>query len=159
MCSLHMMLQRRGIHCLTTLLATYPGSLPFPKGWSLPCSSSFVRFISLFYPDEPRSEYHSLGLIQVCLKSYPIKNSYHCRQRYLHSDRISPYYPYVIFIEAYFVFPRQPPETVLSLLGYTDILEGLPKYCIHYDIKQCWGNWVSLRHPYPCDEGSPILLP
>ena len=154
-----MMLQGRGIHFLITLLVMYPGSLPFPKGWSLPCGLSFVRFISLLSLDELRRLYNSLGLIQVCLQAKPLKHYYHFCQRCLHPDRILHCYPPVICIESYFVFPRRPPETVLSLLGSTDILKYLPDYCIHYDIKHCWLNWVSLHKPSPLAEGSPIVIP
>ena len=135
MCSLHIMLQGRGSRRLTTLLATYPGSLYFPKSWSLPCGSSFVRFGSLLSPYEPQRAYHSLGIIQVRLQAEPLKNSYHCRQRCLNPDWISPCYSSVICIEAYVVFPRRPPETVLILLGSIDLLKGRPDYCIDYDIK------------------------
>ena len=154
-----MMSRGIGSYCLTTLLATYPGSLPFQKSWSLPCGSSFVRFSSLFSLDEPRRSYHSLSLIQVCLQADPLKNSYRCCQRCLLPDRISPFYSSVVCIEAYVVFPFRTTETVLSLLGSTDLLKGRPDYCIHYDNKQCWGNRVSLSQPSPCAEGSPILLP
>ena len=61
-----------GSHCFTALLVNYPGSLPFPKGWSLLCSFSFVRFSYLLSPDEPWRAYHILGLIQVCLQADPL---------------------------------------------------------------------------------------
>ena len=154
-----MILQGRGSHYLTTLPAMYPGSLPLLKGWSLSRGLLFVCFVSMLSPDEPRRECHSLGLIQFFLQADPHKHSCHCRQRCLHLDRISSCYLSVICIEAYVVFPCQPPKTVLSLLGSTDLLKGCPDYCIHYDVKQCRGNRVSLRHPSPRAEGSPIVLP
>ena len=55
--------------------------------------------------------------------------------------------------------PRRQPETVLILLGSTDLLKGRPDYCIHYDIKQCRGNRVFLRQPSPRAEGSTKLIP
>ena len=113
----------------------------------------------MFYPDEPWREYISLGLIQVCLQDESLKNSYHFCQRCLHPDRISIFYLSVIGVEAYVLFPCQPPKIVLSLLRSTDLRNGRPVYCIHYDIKQCRGYRVSLPHPYTPAEWSPVVLP
>ena len=154
-----MISQGRGIHCPTTHLATYPGSIPLPKGCSLPCVSPILRLRSLLPPDEPRHAYHRLGIIQVCLQADPLKNSYHCCQRFLNPYHILSCYPSVICVEADVVFPCQPPETVLSLLESTYLLKGCPDYSIHYDIKQCQGYRVSLCHPYQRAEGSPVVLP
>ena len=149
----------RGIHCPTTHLITYPSSLPFLKGWSLPCGSPLVRLSSLFLLDEPWRAYYSLGLIYVYIQANLLKNYYHCFQRYLHPDRNLSCYLSVICVEGDFMFPRRPPKTVMILLGSTDLLKGRPDYCIHYDVKICRGYRLSLRHPSAHAEGLPVVLP
>ena len=156
---LHMMSQVRGIHCPPTLLACYSSFPLFPKRGSLPCSSPIVRLNSMLPPNEPWSAYHRLGLTQVCLQADPLKHSYHGRQCCLHLDRILPCYTSVIYLKSYAVFSRRPSEPMLSLLGSTDLLEGRPDHCIHYDIKNRQGYRFSLCHSSLRSEGTSIILP
>ena len=145
--TLHIISQRRGGHFTPTHLVTYPGSFPFPKGWSLPCSSPLVCLRSLLPPDEPQHAYHCLGLTQVRLQANPLKHSYHGCQESLYPDWVSPCYPLIIRVKADVVFSLRPYEPMLSFLGSTDFLKGLPDHCIHYDIKNCR------------DTGSPCVTP
>ena len=154
-----MMTQGIGIHCPPTIIATYPGALPFLKVGSLPCISPIVHLNSMLSPNEPRHAYHRLGLTQVCLQADPLKNSYHGRQFCLHPYQIWPYYMSVICVKEDVVLSRHPSEPTLSLLGPTDLLEVRPDHCIHHDMKNCQGYQVYLCHSSTRAEGTSIILP
>ena len=142
-----------------THLATYSGSFTLPKGWHLPCSSPLVRLRSLLPLDETQRAYHRLGLTKICIQAYPLKHSYHGRQCCINPDRVSPCYLPIICVKLYVVLSRRPSKPMLSLLGSTYLLKGRPDHCIHYNIKRCRGDRVSLCQPPPRAEGTSIIIP
>ena len=154
-----MTFQRRSGHFPPTPLATYPGSLPFLKSGYLPRSSPLVLLNYLLPPNEPCRAYHCLGITQVFPQADSLKNSYHGRQCCLHPYRILPCYTTVILVKSYFVLSYCLSEPMLSLLGFTDLLEVRTDHCINYDIKNHWGYRVLLCHSSPRAEGTSIILP
>ena len=154
-----MILQERGRNCPPTFLATYPGSLPFPKGGYPPVDICLYVLTPYCPQMNPGIHIISLVLLRFVCRPILLKIFHHVRQCFLHPDRISPYYPSVICIKSDVVFSRRPSETMLSLLGSTDLPKGRPDYYIHYDIKQFRVYWVYLCQPSPRDEGAPVVLP
>ena len=134
-----MVSKRRSGHCTPAILTTYPGSITLPKGGSLPRSSTIALLNHLLNPNEPRSAHHCLGISQVCLYAYPVKNSYHGRQYCLYPYRIVSHYMPIVCIKSYAVLCYRLSEPMLSLLGSTDLQEGRPDHCFHYYIEYLRG--------------------
>ena len=154
-----MILQERGRNCPPTFLATYPGSLPFPKGGYPPVDICLYVLTPYCPQMNPGIHIISLVLLRFVYRPILLKIFHHVRQCFLHPDRISPYYPSVICVKSDVVFSRRPSETMLSLLGSTDLLEVRPDHCIHYDIKNRRGYWVPLCHSSTYAEGMSTIFP
>ena len=120
--SLHVVAKGGRRQCPPAIRATYPGSLPLPKGGPFSGSLPLVLHCSLLVTNEPWCAYHSFGLAKVCMESHPLENPYHLCQGRMYPYGIVPRYLPIICLEIDVVLTRQPAKPVVYLLGSTQLL-------------------------------------